>query len=320
MIHLRQLKDQLQERKARIFGSGYITYLNEVQYFLHFLHSNVHLNALLKVLEKSRTVDFDEWLQSNTDTYYFQFPDTEEGRAKVCYGLLDLHASDANVQGLISIGTTFSTEKQFDLILQDFTKAVVFPLVDFLNDQIEDNGHVLYCLERFKLKSEWFRRKELHQLYKEDMQHGEFVLDRELRASLFDEGIDYPFSQPSSPSGEVDVAALLETEDPMVLEIKIFDPDYGRGKSHLKQGFNQVLRYANDYNKSTGYLVIFNCTKKQLAISPDETPPLEFPPSIVHAGKTIFVIPIDIHPDMPSASKESPKGRQHITYQGLTGI
>ena len=196
----------------------------------------------------------------------------------------------------------------------------MYPLIDFLKDKIDDTGSVLYCLERFKLKSEWFRRKELHHLYEEDMQRGEFVLDRELRAGLYDEGIDYPFSQPSSPSGEVDVAALLETEDPIVLEIKVFDPGKGRGKSHLKQGFNQVLRYANDYNKSTGYLVIFNCTNRQLAISPDETLLSAFPPSIVHAGKTIFVIPIDIHPYMPSASKENTKGRQQITYQDLTGI
>ena len=34
----------------------------------------------------------------------------------------------------------------------DLTAAVVDPVVNFLHDQIDDGGNVLYLIERFKLK------------------------------------------------------------------------------------------------------------------------------------------------------------------------
>lgn len=154
-------------------------------------------------------------------------------------------------------------------------------------------------------------------LYKEDTSSGEASLDQELRANLFEGGIDYPFSQPSSPSGKADIVALLGSDDPLALEVKVFDPVLSRGKSHLRQGFHQVLRYADDYNQGLGYLVMFNCSARQLDISSEEPSGAESPPRITYGGKTFFVIPIDIHLDMASASKEKPSSRLVISYREL---
>ena len=214
-------------------------------------------------------------------------------------------------------GQYFSDASNYDEILRDLTETVVDPFVNFLHDQIDDAGNVLFLIERFKLKVEWFRRKELYVLYKGDTSTGEASLDQELRASLFEGGIDYPFSQPSSPSGKVDIVAQLGSDDPLVLEVKVFDPNHSKGNSHLRQGFHQVLRYANDYNQSVGYLVIFNCSDRQLVISSVEASEVEFPPRIGYGGKTFFVIPIDIHPGTASASKEKPASRQVIDYMEL---
>ena len=71
--------------------------------------------------------------------------------------------------------------------------------------------------------------------------------------------------------------------------------------------------------KSLGYLVIFNCSDRQLVISSEEASEAEFPPRITYGGKTFFVIPIDIHPDTVSASKEKPASRQTIVYKELIG-
>ena len=210
-------------------------------------------------------------------------------------------------------------ETKFDPMLRDFTEAVVDPFVNFLHDQIDDGGNVLYLIERFKLKAEWFRREELYRLYQGNASVGESSLDLELRASLFEGGVDYPFSQPSSPSGKADIVALLGSDDPLVLEVKVFDPKQSKGKSNLRQGFHQVLRYANDYNQNLGYLVIFNCSDRQLVISSEEVSEAEFPPRITYGGKTFFAIPIDIHPGTASASKEKPGSRVTIGYKELIG-
>ena len=319
MFYLRNLRVHLQERRNRLYRTDFRTYDAELRYFLHFLDDNTYIRSLLATLDAKTSVDFEQWATELPGMREFQFPQHEEGRAKVCYGIIRRCVDDEYGDKTRGWSRYFSSEKTLDSRLRDFTEAVVDPFVNFLHDQLDDGGNMLYLIERFKLKSEWFRRKKLYLLYQEDTSVGEASLDQELRASLFEGGIDYPFSQPSSPSGKADIVALLGSGDPLVLEVKVFDPNHSKGKSHLRQGFHQVLRYANDYNESLGYLVIFNCSDRQLVISSEEASGAEFPPRTTYGGKTFFIVPIDIHPDTASASREKPASRQVIDYKELVG-
>ena len=319
MLYPRQLRVRIQDRKARLFRSGYTTYHAELRYFLHFLHENHYTRAMLDEIDADTSVDFEQWVEDVDQWGGRQFPDTEEGRAKVCYGILKQCADANRIDRAVSWGSKFGSGIQLDELLHNLNDSVVEPLINFLHDRIDDGGNVLYLIERFKLKTEWFRRGELHSLYTGNTRSGERNLDQQLRAGLFDGGIDYPFSDPSSPSGRADIVALLESDDPLVLEVKVFDPDRSRGRSHIRQGFQQVLRYAQDYNQSVGYLVIFNCSDRQLVISTEEASEIEFPPRINYGGKTIFVITIDVHPDVASASRERPADRQVISSEELIG-
>ena len=320
MFYLHNLRVRLQERRNRLYKNGHQTYETELQYLFHFLDSNSYTRSLLTTIEASASVDFEQWVADHSSARQVKFPGSEEGRAKVCYGILKQCAGvqDGRQQWDLWL-YMFTSTGDLDSKFRDFTEAVVDPLVNFLHDQIDDGGNVLYLIERFKLKAEWFRRKELFSLYLENTSVGERNLDRELRASLFEGGVDYPFSQPSSPSGEADIVALLGSDDPLVLEVKVFDPERSKGKSNLRQGFHQVVSYANDYNESLGYLVIFNCSDRKLVISPDEASEPEVPPRITYGGKTFFIVSIDIHPDTVSASKEKPASRITISQSELVG-
>ena len=318
MLYLRDLRVKLQERRNRLYRNGYRTYPSELQYLVQFLDANPYTRSLLNALDASSSVDFDQWVNDHSGRGEFEFPESEEGRAKVCYGIIK-RCNDSEWQAWHPWLRTFSSENMHDDQLRDFTEAVLDPLVNFLHDQIDDTGNVLYLIERFKLRAEWFKRDELYNLYQAHISVGETSLDRELRAGLFEGGIDYPFSQPLSPSGKADVVALLGSDDPLVLEVKVFDPERGKGKRQLQQGFHQVLRYADDYNQSLGYLVIFNCSDRQLVISSEESSEAEFPPRINYAGKTVFAISIDVYPDTISASKEKPTSRQVVSFKELIG-
>ena len=319
MLYLRDLRVKLQERRNRLYRNGYRTYPTELLYLLQFLDSNPYTRSLLVALDASSSVDVEQWVTEHSGWEDYVFPESEEGRAKVCHGIVKECTYSENPGVWLTWLQKFSSEKRYDDMLRDFTESVVDPLVNFLHDQIDDAGNVLYLIERFKLRAEWFRREELYDLYQDRTSVGETRLDRELREGLFEGGVDYPFSQPLSPSGKADVVALLGSDDPLVLEVKVFDPELGKDRRHLRQGFHQVLRYADDYNQSLGYLVVFNCSNKQLVISPDESSEAEFPPRINYAGKTIFAISIDVHPDTISASKERPASRQVIGLKDLTG-
>lgn len=61
-----------------------------------------------------------------------------------------------------------------------------------------------------------------------DSRKAEEVYDVHLRRFLFAEGINLPFAQAKSASGESDVLTDLDTDDPLVCEVKIFDADNRR--------------------------------------------------------------------------------------------
>ena len=319
MLYPHQLRVRIQDRKNRLYRSDGEAYLSELRYFLEFLHGNHFTRALLAMIDSDASVDFGQWVADVEQKRILYFPDTEVGRAKICYGFLKEGAGAGSFRGLLSLGRIFNRSMKFEDILRDINDKVVEPFINFIHDQIDDSGNVLYLIERFKLKCEWFRRDELYSLYAKDTRNGERNLDQELRAGLFDGGIDYPFSEPSSPSGRADVVALLESDDPLVLEVKVFDPSLSRSTSHIRQGFQQVQRYAQDYNQIVGYLVIFNCSDKQLVISPDSPSEIDFPPLISYGGKAFFVISIDVHPDVASASTERPADRQVISFEEIIG-
>ena len=273
------------------------------------------------MIESNTDVDFDEWVGELGPAYGMgaQFPQTELGKAKVCLGILR-HCVDKDTNsGALGWAGVFSAKSNFNEKLSEFTSAVIDPFFNFLDDQVDEVSNVLYMIERFKLKAEWFKRFEFYSLYENDTSAGERNLDKELRSYLFDGGIDYPFSEPVSPSGKADIVAMLGSEDPLVLEVKVFDPSRNRNKAHIRQGFHQVFKYASDYNQDTGYLVIFNCSKNPLVVSHNETPNPEFPTRIFYASKSFFIIPIDINPVAASASKENPASRQNLDIYDLTG-
>jgi hypothetical protein len=70
------------------------------------------------------------------------------------------------------------------------------PLFDYLSERIGEDSSVLFLLERYVRRVEWFERERLHEAYAADTRQGEKVYDEDLRRFLFDQGINMPFSQP----------------------------------------------------------------------------------------------------------------------------
>lgn len=319
MRYLLDLRVRLQQRRNRVHMTDAQHYETELQLFLQFLDNNAYLRTLVCTLERSEEVELKEWKSTFSRRRRATFPPSQAARAKLCLGILRECAYDPEGRVAFNWGVNFSYETNVNEIISDLNEAVLDPFVNYLEDRIDDISNVMYLLQRFKLKVEWFGQQDLYQVYLEDTTSGEANLDRTLREALFDGGVDFPFSQPVSPSGRADVVNLDDAEDPLVLEVKVFDPDRGKGKSHLRQGFHQVLRYANDYQQNVGYLVAFNCSYNQLVWPSEDSPGGEFPPRILHDGKTFFLIAIDIGTNRESASRERPSGRVVISRRELIG-
>jgi len=144
----------------------------------------------------------------------------------------------------------------------------------------------------------------------------EQAVDDSLREYLFDQGIEYPFSQPLSESGRADIVADVGEVKPLVLEIKLFDPDRGYARPYIAKGFRQALSYADDYGQNAGYLVIFNCTPKRIIFQTDALDNL-WPPRLQVGHTTILLIVIDLYVWEHSASQRSDIEQYVITSEQL---
>lgn len=297
-----ELRVRLRERRGRLFRADHTIWPNEAGMMLGWMQREPYLRAMLAEIEAA-PIDPKQWLVSGGLTaQQINYPDDERERAKVCLALLA-------TKNFIQAGRQLAgSGRNLNDLTRAFVEGVVDPLVNYLEDRIEDGGSVLGVLERYKRRTEWFHQRELHERYHGDTARGEAALDAHLREYLVDQGISFPFSQPRSPSGEADVVAL--GDEPLALEIKLFLPDAGKELAYVRQGFAQAYRYAHDYNVPAGYLVVFNLSAGALAFPSDH--PERWPASIVVGDKTLFCVVVDANPDRPTASKDRKLARHEM--------
>jgi hypothetical protein len=200
------------------------------------------------------------------------------------------------------------------VVARQFVARIVSPLFDFLHERAGAEGNILYVLERYVRRVEWFDRDDLYDRAMDDTRKAERVYETDLRRFLFSEGINMPFSQPRSASGLSDVLVGVDTEDPLVCEMKIFDA-VNRGKRHLASGVGQALQYAEDYVKQVAYLVIINLSGRPLTL-PSEDDPKSWPPRVTIAGVRVYLIMVRALPSA-SASKLGKPAPMTISYDDL---
>lgn len=311
----RQLRYELQVRKDRLFKVAIDAFNEELKIFFEFLRSKPLLNGLLEEL-RLNLPDFKTAYTNMVNKRRIILPTTEKERVRLCLSFLEHCMNEGTEDESSQIGIELGHTMNFVEGTHFFIEQFFMPFYEYLDQHIEDLGSVLYIIEKFKLRSQWFERERLLSLYNSDTSTGEAKLDKELRKFLFDNGIEYPFSTPASDSGRADIVASLHTPDPVIIEVKVFD-GASRGRSYIRQGFRQINEYATDYGKDVGYLVIFNVCDKELRFSLDCS---DKPPRISSNNKTIFLIDIDIYHDILPASQRPQLEVYEITEAQLVSI
>lgn len=296
MRELKRLFDELQR-------SGYRQYKTHLGYLYQLLRSTPRFWSVFELLRASVVgFDADEWIGSKvfvSKSTCHEWPPSESQHLCVLLRLLERCATDEKLEPT-SVGHIFVYGRNMDEWAQAITAQVVVPLVTYLQNRLGTDSEILHQLERMRRQVEWFEQQELYERYVADKARGEDVYDRRVREFLFAQGIDYPFSQPASVSGKVDVLAGLDTEDPLVCEIKLYDGDQ-YGAPYLRQGVVQAVRYARDYAKGTAQLVVFNLSTHRLGLPTDG--PSDEQPRLVVDGVTVFLTVVQAKP-LPSASKD----------------
>ena len=250
----------------------------------------------------------------------FRWPSqTDESRATLIWCLMRRIAAEdqdgtMGTQIVLTYARAVKSGSNINDTWREFAERILRPLFDYLDERVGTESSVLYTLERYVRRVEWFERDELHQRYLANRQNGEGVYNLDLRKFLFSEGINMPFSEAKSASGLSDVLTDLDTDDPFVGEVKLFDGD-NHGKRELATGVNQATQYAQDWRKSTGYLIIINLSGRQLEL-PTDGPQGGWPPYLDLGGIRVYLITVRALPT-PTASQQGRPRPVSVTREDL---
>ncbi len=317
MAVVRELRYKLQKRANNLRKADYQTMQNELVLFMKFCERQGAVKAILERL-REQPIYGSDWRIGGRG-FDTEWPEKEEEKAAVCLSILDEGVGpEATWEFPFRTGWPLAGSSSR---LQDhahaFVDHILEPVYQFIDERLDDYDFAAHMLVRFKARCEWFERARLFTQYQEDTAHGEANLDKELRRFLFDQGIDYPLSQPESPSGRTDVLLTeLGSDKPLALEVKLFDAD-NYGRPYITQGFRQVCEYMDDYQATVGYLVIFNLSEKDLKFEGAEDSSI---PVKVQAGnRTVLVLVLDIFPHPEPASRRGQLEVCSIPISALTG-
>ncbi|MCB0843030.1 MAG: hypothetical protein KDE26_07185 [Bacteroidetes bacterium] len=309
-------QEKLQDFKTRILESDYNAIGDNVLILANYINSKSIFQHIFYELKSESEAEIDKIDKTLSDiTFPFMFDGLNElnlslkGKMIFRFDLISLFR-------ISSQEPSYSVYKNFiiphfaafedgnedgKLKIAEFSKIYIFPLIEFLIDEIDEINYSLDLLIKYKRKREWFNRSQFFKLWEEGQRTEDF-LDMDLRCFLFENGIDYPFSKAHSPSGESDIIANLDSYDPLIIEVKFLDATKNYGLDRITSGFAQAIKYAGDFNKSTAYLVIFNANEKDTEIEIFNADN-EFPVKINIGNKTVFIITINFNPKGKSASK-----------------
>ncbi len=299
--YLKAARVKLQERKNACLQASYTAASTYMVHLLRFIKENQVLRSTTNELMSLAQEKYPT-AESLVTGKRWKLPEAENDCAAFYLRCLEIAAtSPTGIQEFHHVyrRVTSTLQEEYEL----FLKQIVVPLCSYLEEKVDDGDLLLYMLSRYQRESAWFETNRLAELLASvESNKVEEVFDQHLRSWLFREGIDYPFSTPKSPSGRPDVV-VWHGEEPLPIEVKVCD-DKHRDARHVSQGIWQAHRYAIDYGKAFGYLVVFNTSDRPLEFENNISN--EGPPCVVVAGIHVFAIVVNVTSGRPSASKEKP--------------
>jgi hypothetical protein len=311
--YVQGLRYKLQKRFRRLNSVGWDVFHQLLKQFWGYLCDQSTFAGMLGDIERrcvscqadaERIVNEEEELQ----------PDNELDAVGISYFVIKMCVESDNLEAEVNVGRTYCGATQHNDAVEFFRNYFVETLYEYLDEQLDDQRAILALLVRYKQKCEWFSRKALYAEWEADTSKGEKTLAFDLYEYLHDQGMSFHL-EPSSASGEIDIISAQGSENPLLADAKIFNPEKGKGTDYLARAVNQLYVYTLDYNEPVGYLVIYKTCADDLRLAlSNQSASI---PYLVHNNKTIFFVVIDIFPHPESASKRGPLKPIEITEEDL---
>jgi len=149
---------------------------------------------------------------------------TEEESAAIGYAMLQRVSNSDNDVSFLNLARKYGPSSKISEALETFKDVFLEPFYEYLDESLDDQRAMLALLFRYKHRCEWFHRERLWNMIRHDSRRAEKSLALDLYEYLHTQGIDFNI-EPSSISGEIDLIAAQGSDDPLLLDTKIFDAD-----------------------------------------------------------------------------------------------
>lgn len=297
--YIQNLRYKLQKRVRRVNSSEYQVFHFVLKQLWGFLREQLLLLGIMESLEaQSHIVESEvNKIFDSRDAIVFE---TELENVVACFLVLKRCAESDDAHVEINVAHNYTHESKFNEILESFKDIFIEPFYDYLDEHLDDSSFILSLLIKYKHKCEWFQRDSLLAMWESDTTRGEKNLSMHLYEYLYDQGIDFSI-EPASASGEADAVSSQRADDPLIADVKIFNPEKGKNKDYIAKGFRQIYDYTLDYNEPIGYLVIFKTSEEELKFSLPNS--ARSTPFVEYNNKTIYFVVVDIHAYEKTASK-----------------
>lgn len=317
------LKEKINYFVNTLENSNYLNFNYDFKDFYQFILSNEITSNMIKVVNCN--VDFNR-LEKETEGRKIidKFNEYRGHRIKniskyerIYYLLKVLNFANTYSSSQYGFINELNLGEKYSDNISSFIEVCIKPITQFFIENLKNESQILALLLKYKKYKEWFSRETFFELY-EKSDRLESFLDDDLRKFLFENGIEFPFSSPKTSSGRADIVANIETNDPLVLEVKMLDKTKNYYKSRISDGFKQCIKYSNDYLKNIGYIVVFNCDSEDIELVIEDANK-EYPHNLFYNGKNYFFIVVNINPNGKSASKVNKIIEVKMTINELLG-
>jgi hypothetical protein len=309
---IQNLRYKLQKRVSRLHAidtdNGFIFTLP--QFWRFFDRQPIFIGIIQELLTQFPDIERDVDRIFAGEALYGE---TEEEAAALGYKVLRRLTDPDNE--LQKVGIAYRRASRSYPAREAIIEIHLEPFYEYVDEQLDDQRAALALLVRYKHRSEWFHHERLWQLSTKDTRNAEKSLALDLYAYLYDQGIDFNI-ETESIRGRIDLIAAQETDDPLLLDAKIFD-NGSRDKYYIRKAFCQIYTYTQHFNEAFGYLIIFNTSGKDLRLSLQQSGGT---PVLVHNHKTIFFVLVDIFPHEKPVSQRSPLKVVEITEEEFITI
>lgn len=311
--YIQHLRYKLQKRVARLNSVQAAYFVPTLVQFMGYFDDVPTFTGIVELL-LTEFPELDKIVDQILDEKISYMGNTENEAAALGYLILRKISEQSldkaqNELRYVSRAYGYDPDDKIEVVREIFLE----PFYEYIDEQLDDQRAMLMLLLRYKHRSEWFRRDHLWELSQIE-QKGEKELALDLYAYLFDQGLDFHI-EPSSITGAIDLIAAQDTEDPLLLDTKIFEGDK-RGKAYICKGFQQIYTYCQQYNEPFGYLVIYKTTDRDIHFAL-ETTRYSNTPVMSYNNKSIFFLVIDIFPHEKPVSQRSPIKMIEITDRDL---